>query len=139
MAAGGVSPATGGHHISERHMAKPSAGIDLASLDTSAACDKGFEMELEHPVTKAKLGAFITVLGKDSAAFREHVRRSSNDRLRRQFQLQRKGRDNEPPTIELIENEAIELLVACTKDWRDIELDGAALPFSDENARKLYT
>lgn len=113
--------------------------IDLRSLDTGAACDKGFEFELVHPVSKEPVGSYVTVVGKDSKAFREHVRRASNDRLRRQAQQQRRGKDVEIPTVEQIETEAIELLVSCTTGWREIELDGEELKYSEANARKLYT
>jgi hypothetical protein len=113
--------------------------IDLASLDTAAACDKGFELELKHPITHEPIGAFISVVGKDSKTFDDFVRRQSNDRLRRSFQNQRRGKDAEAPTVEQIEADAISLLVACTIGWREIELNGAELPFNEANARKLYT
>lgn len=119
-------------------MTKPTA-IDLSSLDTSAACAKGFELELVHPITKTPIGSFITVMGKDSPAFDSHVKRQSNDRLRRQFQNQRKGKDADAPTIEQIEADAIDLLVACTTAFRDVTYKGSVLPFSEENAKLLYT
>jgi hypothetical protein len=113
--------------------------IDLSSLDTAAACDKGFELELKHPVTHEPLGAFITVVGKDSKTFEDFVRRQSNDRLRRQFQNQRRGKDAEAPTVELIEADAISLLVACTTGFRNVTYKGSPLSFSEENVRLLYT
>lgn len=115
------------------------APLDLSSLDTAVACEKGFELELVHPVTKAPLGQFITVLGKDSKPFRDHIRRASNDRLRKQAMAQRRGKDADVPTIEQIEGEAIDLLVVCTTGFRGIMYKGAELAFSDEAARKLYT
>ena len=57
--------------------------LDLSTLDTTAACDKGAEFELTHPITSAPLNIFITVLGKDSTAFKEHLRESINEDLRR--------------------------------------------------------
>jgi hypothetical protein len=112
--------------------------LDLGSLDTAAACDKGFELELAHPITRAPLGQFITVVGKDSKQFRDHVRRASNDRLRKQATQQRRGKDMEPPTVEQIEAEAIELLVNCTTGFREVNY-GGPLTYSEANARKLYT
>lgn len=116
--------------------AKP---IDLASLDLTAAADKGFELELLHPVTKAPLGVFVGLVGKDSTVFREHVRRTANDRLRKQAMQQRRGKDVDVPTVEKIEAEAIELLAACTTGWRNLEYRGVSLPFSAVNARVIYT
>jgi hypothetical protein len=115
------------------------APIDLSSLDTAAACEKGFELELVHPVTKAPLGQFISVLGKDSKTFRDHIRRASNDRLRKQAMAQRRGKDADVLTIEQIEAEAIDLLVVCTTAFRDVSYKGAMLVFSEDAARKLYT
>lgn len=115
------------------------AMIDLSSLDTAAACDKGFELALVHPVTKAPVGAFITVVGKDSKTFDDFVKRQSNDRLRKQFQNQRRGKDADAPTVEQIETDAISLLVACTTAFRDVTYKGAVLTFSEDNARLLYT
>jgi hypothetical protein len=113
--------------------------IDLSSLDTAQACEKGFELELKHPITNEPLGSFISVVGKDSKTFEDFVRRQSNDRLRRNFQLQRRGKDAEALTIEQIEADAISLLVACTTGFRNVTYKGNALDFSEANARLLYT
>jgi hypothetical protein len=113
--------------------------IDLSSLDTAAACDKGFELELKHPITNEPIGAFISVVGKDSKTFEDFVRKQSNDRLRRNFQNQRRGKDAEAPTVEQIETDAINLLVACTTGFRNVTYKGSLLTFSEENARLLYT
>lgn len=111
--------------------------LDLSSLDMAAACSKGFELELVHPISKAPLGQFITVVGKESPEFREHIRAKSNANLRKQAERQRRGKDQEVPTIEQIEAEAIDLLVACTKGFRDINYNGP-LEYSEANAKKLY-
>jgi len=113
--------------------------VDLASLDLAAAAEKGFELELLHPATKERLGIFISVLGKDSATFRDHVRRTANDRLRKQAVSQRRGAEVEVPTIEKIEADAIELLVVCTTGWRGLTYKGAELPFTAANAKMLFT
>jgi hypothetical protein len=113
--------------------------IDLSSLDTAAACDKGFELELKHPITKYPLGSFISVVGKDSKTFDDFVRRQSNENLRKNFQRQRRGKDAEAPTVEQIEADAIALLVACTTCFRNVTYKGQALVFSEEAAKQLYT
>ena len=118
-------------------MSKANA-IDLSSLDTAAACEKGFELELVHPITKEPLGSFITVVGKDSPTFEEFNRKRANESLRKNFQRQRRGKDADAPTVEEIEREAISLLVACTKEFRNVIYKGAVLPFNEENARTLY-
>lgn len=116
--------------------------IDLASLSAREACDKAFEFELRHPVSNKPIGVFISVLGTESETFQAHARRKANERLRRQFAVQRKGAE-EVPTVEQAEKESIELLVACTTGWRTgdeptVMHGGKALEFNEDNARFLY-
>lgn len=118
-------------------MTKKSA-LDLSALDTVAACDKGARIELRHPVTNEPLGVFITVLGKDSQAFRDHLRASINERLRREALAKRRGRDLEPMTVEVGEAEGIDLLVVCTVGWEGVTYKGQPLEFNVPNARTLY-
>lgn len=117
--------------------------LDLASISAKAACNKGFELELTHPVSFEPLGVFISVVGRESDAFQGHVRKRANAKMREQFQAQRNGRANEVPTVEQIEAEAIDLLVACTTGWRTgdvpvIEWAGEKLDFTDGNVRRIY-
>lgn len=113
--------------------------FDLSSLDTAAACDNPFKLELVHPVSKEPLGCGVMVVGKDSATFKGHVRKKANERLRKQAMHSRRGKDTEIPTIEQIEAEAIDLLVACTTGfWGDLVVDNEPLAFSPDNARRLY-
>lgn len=120
---------------------------DLATFSTAAACEKGFDLELRHPVTREGLGVFITVAGQDSTAFRDHARRKANEALRRQFEAKRRGKDADAPTMEQIEADAIELLVAVTLGWRTeaggksepvIVWAGDRLECTPDNARRLY-
>lgn len=112
--------------------------IDLAALSTATACDKGFEMELLHPVTRVGLGVFISVVGKDSVIFKGHVRAKANERLRKTAEAGRRGREGDPITVEGAEKDTIDLLAACTTAWRNVTFEGAALEFSADNARRLY-
>lgn len=119
-------------------MTKAKKKLDLRSIDPSVACDKGYEFELLHPHTEEPVGTFITVLGKDSKAWRDHTRAKSNARMREDFEGKRKGK-TKPPTVEEIEEGAAELLAKVTVGWRDVELDGEELPFNEANAKRLYT
>jgi hypothetical protein len=113
--------------------------LDLASLDLAAAAEKGFELELLHPVTQAPLGVFITLVGKDSPTFRDHVRRGANDQLRKQAVSKRRGAEIEVPTIEKMESDMIELLSLCATGWRNLTYKGVELPFSTVNAKVIFT
>lgn len=104
--------------------------LDLNTLGVAAA---GFELQLTHPRTGAPLEIFITVLGADSAAYKErlleHQRRAMAD-----FQKTRKF----ARTPEQLDADAIELLAAATQAWRNVVVDGKPLTCSEAAARTLY-
>lgn len=112
--------------------------IDLSTLDTGAACDKGCEIELLHPITRAPLSQYISVVGKDSKLFREHVARTSNVERRALLASQRRAQPYEGKSFETQQEEGTELLAACTTGWRNLFYKGSEFPFSNDNARKLY-
>ena len=130
-------------------MTKAKTSLDLDSLDTGAACDKGAEIELKHPTTSEPLGLFVTILGKDSQVFREHVKQDVNARIRREALASKRGKDVAPPTAEEAEDKATELLVICTLGWRQRNEDGSfkdtitykgeELSFNVPNAKTVYT
>jgi len=128
--------------------------IDLESLDTAVAGDKGARVPIVHPVTKDPIGIFITVLGKHSSTFRELVRERINKRVRTEALAARRGKPLDPRTAEEIEREALEMLVACTVGWETeiynengdivevkptILLGSQHVTFSIPNALNLYT
>lgn len=104
--------------------------MDLIQLNTKQAAEDGATVYLRNPFTGERLeGMEIDVFGQDSAAFRNYARARANRRLKRR---------NDTTTVEQLEDENVELLVSCTKGWRNITLDGKELEFSKDNARKLY-
>lgn len=122
-------------------------GFDLAALNSSVACDKGAEIEILD-FERNPTGIFITVLGKDSQVFREHVKQDVNARLRREALANRRGKESPIPTAEEAEEKATELLILCTVSWRQKDSDGKfkdtitygdqELAFSVANCKLLY-
>lgn len=115
-----------------------SKGFDLAELDTIAACNKPFEVEIKS-VSGKPTGFFISVLGKDSDAYRSIIRNMADESLKRQGT----GK-NADTTIDKLEQKNIDALVAATTGWRfgeskTVPLDGEELDFSQANARKVYS
>lgn len=110
-------------------------GLDLSTLDVKTGADRGFKLELRHVATGAPLGLWIHILGADSDAYQEQMRefrRRAEDRLRHE--------QRSKLTDEESEQQSLEILVATTRGWSEnMKLDGALLPFSPENARKLYS
>lgn len=120
-------------------MTKPGKAIvDLASIDLEAACDKGAEFELVHPVTEAPLGVFISVLGKESEVFQSAIKDRINEGIRKSAIMKPNNRAANIKTIEASEAENVELLVQCTVGWRNMVFEGQELSFSQENVRKIY-
>jgi len=114
--------------------------FDLSALDTTSAADQGATMHVAHPVTGVALsqedGSPVSLIlaGEDSERFRKQDRTARSRRLARQQQ----GRAMKLSADEL-DSDALEMLVAVTVGWSGLALDGADLPYSPDNARKLYT
>lgn len=120
--------------------------MDLKDLDTVAGSSKGFELQLFHPGTQADLGMFITVLGRDSEEFKKV---SAEHNRRRVAKAQKSGAARLTLSLEEVEAESVDLLVACTKSWRQqdkdtpegkatLTLQGEELECTRANAEKLY-
>jgi hypothetical protein len=133
----------------------PEAGIiDLASLDTATASDADAKVPILHPTSKEPIGINIKVLGKHSTIFRELVRERINNRIKMESQAAKRGKTVDPRTAEQVEQEALEMLVACTMDWETeiknekgeivetkptVFFEGQHLPFSAQNALLVYS
>jgi len=105
--------------------------IDLGSLDVVAASNKGAVLEVLHPTTFAKLGIKITLVGSDSDRFKNFRREKQNKRLLETLSL--------TLSAEEIEEQNLELLATCTLGWDTMPVDGVDLPFTIENAKKVYS
>lgn len=115
-------------------MTKKAEAFDLSSIDTVAACNKSFELEITHPATGLGTGVFISVVGKDSDIYRSRVKAFANEAIQREATGRKKV-----DTIDALEAKNIGALVAATVGWRNVVLDGEALDFNAENARRIYT
>ena len=105
---------------------------DLSSLDVVKSSNEGAEFELVHPVTGKGLGIFISVLGNDSDTYRHAVE------VRAQRTLRKSKKQRQQISLEEAENQAIEILAACTIGWTGLVENGKEIPFSESNARALY-
>lgn len=121
---------------------KKNEPFDLASIDTVAACNNGFEVELKHPVTQASLGIFWKIVGSDSDTFKAHIKETLNARLRQEALAKKRGKELPVRTIEEIEAEGIDLLLICSLGWRTVDsntipFDGQQLEFNIPNAKTV--
>ncbi len=114
------------------------APFDLSSA-LAPALDKGAFMQLTSPdgsplfdANKVPVG--ITMRARNSSAGLAAMRASGN---RRMDEARRVGRVK--VTVESNEAEGTETLVACTVGWTFSVLDGQPFPFSEDNARRLWS
>lgn len=108
--------------------------MDLAALDTRKGAEQGFELQLTHPQSGVPLAGRITLLGQDSQAWEDKLRELLKARVAR---LQRNRKN--VASVEELEADAVEQLVAVTQGWSGLSFAGEAYAYTAENARKLYT
>lgn len=106
--------------------------VDLADLHVSAADAGVFELELLHPGDQRPLGAYVGIIGMDSAEYRARQRDFERDHLRA-YQKKR----NWAITPEESDAQAVELLVCATKSFRGLVLKGR--PVDLPMAREIYS
>lgn len=113
--------------------------MDFAKLDTVEASNEGAVMHVHGPDGQpvyqedaegqpTDRPVTITLLGDDSDILVKFDRASVNANLR----------GTQPLTAEISEAKSINRLARATVGWSGIDLDGEPLPFSEENAKKLY-
>ena len=113
--------------------------MDLSKFNVSVMAEKGADMILEHPATGDPLEqengdpVVITLLGMDSKAYREKNRDFQRERIAKMARNRKKTID-----YTMSDEDACELLAACTKGWSGIDADGKPLEFSKEAAYDLY-
>ena len=116
--------------------------MDMSRLNLEVFAEKGATMELLHPVDNDVLtteengkGEPITIslLGSDSKAFKNKSRELARRRVAKYQKSRNKSVDH---TVS--DEEASELLVACTTGWSGIVVDGEQVEFSEEAAMDLY-
>ena len=110
------------------------AAFDFATRDVAAKAEEGAELEVLDPATSEAVGVYITLAGADSVVHRKAVANISKRRFNNQKGFRNKGFDPER-----MEAESIEILAACTLSWKGVQVDGAPLTCSRDNAIKMYT
>lgn len=111
-------------------MSLTSLALDLGSLQRSDTTT----VEILHPVSGDATGMKVVVHGVDSPTYREADRALRNRRL---HVLQHSGRASKI-TAEGTDKDGLELLVRCTAAWEGFTENGQPLPFSKDNARRVY-
>lgn len=114
--------------------------MDMGAFATAEKADKGVELTLRHPTTgvmlfdeKTKAPVGITLAGKDSRTCRSATARAATARAKSAVAIGA-GRIS----AEQYQADAMDVAIACTLSWRNIQLGGEELSCTPENIRKLY-
>lgn len=111
--------------------------FDIAALEVQSRSESGMPMSIIHPRTKVpvldeeKNPVTITLLGRNSATFRETQRRIRDRRADRASKAIK-------ATDEDLERDELDLLVAVTIGWTFTVMDGQPFPCNPENARRFW-
>lgn len=114
--------------------------LDLNDLNVAAAASRGTFVELEHPVTGEPLldadgkPYGVEVLGDDSPEVRKIERKQADKRAEKL----RRGNIDASLKQDALEQDRIERLIVATKSWYLPPLGGEPLPFTPQNARRVY-
>lgn len=111
--------------------------MDLNQFDTSQrpAVEMPLMSPLDQPIVdeETKEPVTISLVGKDSHEHHQAAHESTNRRIERSAR-----RKKVQMTSEELSEETLDILVACTKDWKHIAVDGKKVGFNPINARALY-
>jgi hypothetical protein len=117
--------------------------MDIGTIGMAANANAGVEVEIFHPGTTKNLGIFITVLGKDSAEFLKLQRAQQKRRMDKMAKFGAFKVNAISP--EEIEEDAVELLAACTKKWRQVGVKDGCIKWKGQelactmgNAEMVY-
>ena len=109
-------------------------------IETKTLSDAGVDMPVKRldgsPLRAANGGhVSLRMLGPDSAAYRRALRKQ----VRRRVLRQDAGSVSDADFDEM-EEDTLDMLAACTAGWKNVlDKSGAEIPFSQDNARILYT
>ena len=120
--------------------------VDLthSGFDLQSAAEKGAWLQLLHPVSQDELGVEegkptrILIKGADSMSYEEAAARTVAKRSKTTNPKRKVTTRSLLDAADKLGKAQAEELAAVTLDWENIEWDGEAFEFSEENAVKLY-
>jgi hypothetical protein len=115
--------------------------FDLGAVDTKSLSDCGVQMvvrKLNSPdalIARNGMPVTITLLGPDSAAYRDF----SREQVRKRIARAQDQKDLSTVDFQQVEADGLELLINCTVEWENV-LDTSGLPIecNPDNVRALY-
>jgi hypothetical protein len=112
--------------------------FDLKKHNYTEIAEEGYKFELKLPGTGEGTGVFITVRGDQSKTVKAFGRKKYSEFKLREQQAKRRGKDVEDMTLEEAEELSIESAVVRVIAWENITEDGKEVPFTKENAERIF-
>ena len=112
--------------------------FDLAKHNYTEIAEVGYKFELKLPGTGESTGVFITVRGDQSKTVKAFARKKYAEFKLREQQAKRRGKEAEDMTLEEAEELSIESAVIRVMDWDGITENGKDVPFTKENAERIF-
>lgn len=112
--------------------------FDLSKNNFGEAAEAGYEFELKLPGTGEGTGAFITVRGDQSKTVKAYARKKYAEFKLKEQQARRRGKEPEDMTLDEAEELAVEAAIVRVISWRGIDEDGKPVPFTKENAARIF-
>jgi hypothetical protein len=112
--------------------------FDLSKNNFAESAEAGFEFELKLPGTGEGTGAFITIRGDQSKTVKAYARKKYAEFKLKEQQAKRRGKEADDMTLDEAEELAIESAVVRVIDWKGIAENGKDIPFSKENAERIF-
>lgn len=113
-------------------------GFDLKKNNLSAIAEAGHEFQVTLPEVGTKVPIWIKVRGDKSPQSIAFQKRHFNTQQQKETIAKRKKTDITPMTMDDLDELLRDTAVVRTIGWRGVEEDGKAVPFSAENAARIY-
>jgi len=111
--------------------------MDLTKFNPKITAEAGYTFNVELPngtITDIE----ITVRGEDSPAVRAHSRKMFDEYRNREALARRQKREVPDLTLDELEDQAVEMAIVRTKGWKNIQVAGKDVDFSEANAVAIY-
>lgn len=108
-----------------------------AARAARASQETGHTFEPKYP-DGTGIGATITVRGPDSASVRELLKRQLTRLQAKELAAKRRGNEIEPPNLDELEQQAVDLAVAYTVTWGGFFDGDIVLEPTEQNLRAIY-
>lgn len=111
--------------------------LDLSKTNPADKAEEGYEFTVTLP-DGTETDAKIKVRGSASKTVKDYGRQMYREMQIKEEQARRRGKPLEQPTLEELEEKAAASAAIRVISWKGLGEDGTEIPFSKENAERLF-